>query len=312
MAKRSPQRPSSRTLTAMLLREELPGDLILVTELVASAVRRVAAELRVGALHHMLRATGATNVQGERVQRFDQYANQAFLESLEAGGLVARVVSEEMDVPAQLAAHGPWTLLFDPLDGSSNLDSGAAVGSIFAIRGPDAPSLGTGADQRLAGYALYGPSTLLVLAAPGGGVRMYALDPPTGEFMLVHEGMRMPASGPVVAANMAHAPTWAERDRAFLERALGAPASTLRYSGALVADFHRILLEGGCYLYPGDVAHPEGKLRLLYEAAPLALVAEEAGGAATTGGQAVMAVHPASVHERVPLIVGSREVVAGY
>ena len=300
------------TLTALLLREELPGDLILVMELVASAVRRVAAELRVGALHHMLRATGATNVQGERVQRFDQYANAAFLESLQAGGLVAQVVSEEMDVPAQLAAHGPWTLLYDPLDGSSNLESGASVGTIFAVRGPKAAALGPGGDQRLAGYALYGPATLLVLAAPGEGVRLFALDAPTGEFMLVRERVRMPATGPVVAANTAHAGSWAAADRALLERALSAPGSTLRYSGALVADFHRILIDGGVYLYPGDHDHPDGKLRLMYEAAPLALVAEEAGGAASTGAEAIMGIRPASVHQRVPLIIGSRDIVAGY
>ncbi len=304
--------PVNVTLTSILLRDKLPEDLILVMEMVASAVRRVAAELRVGALHKMLGATGATNVQGERVQRLDRYANAAFLESLAEGGLVAQVVSEEMDVPAQLAAHGQWTLLFDPLDGSSNLDSGASVGSIFAVRGPRATTLGPGSEQRIAGYALYGPATLLVLAAPGEGARCFALDPPTGEFMVVHERLRMPPSGPVVAANAAHAATWRDADRAFMERALSAPASTLRYSGALVADFHRILLEGGVYMYPGDHAHAEGKLRLLYEAAPLALVAEEAGGAARAGDQAVMAIVPTSVHQRVPLVVGSRDVVAGY
>jgi fructose-1,6-bisphosphatase I len=293
-------------LTAHLLRRAYDPELTLLVGQVALAARRIAAALRTAPLHGLLGPAGATNVQGEEQQRLDRYANAAFLDSLRGSGLVAEAVSEELAEPVHLASHGAWTLLFDPLDGSSNLDGGAAVGSIFAVR-RRTEVLADGGAQRLAGYALYGPATWLVLAAPGEGVQAFVLDPAVGEFVLVTAGLRLPERGPTLAVNLAHAAG------ADLERLLAMlPGRSLRYSGALVADCHRILRGGGAYLYPGDAEHPQGKLRLLYEAAPLALVVREAGGEAMAGDEPVLAVRPAALHQRVPLALGSPQDVRAW
>jgi fructose-1,6-bisphosphatase I len=210
---------------------------------------------------------------------------------------------------------------FDPLDGSLNTDVDGVLGTIFGVRSgpgplePDAARavLDAGTRQVAAGYVLYGPATLLVYAAEGH-VRIFVLDPADGHFRLTQARARMPASGRTYAVNDANWPRWGPAVQALVERlrlARNQGASySLRYSGALVADFHRTLVEGGIYLYPADVGRPEGRIRLLYEAAPLALVAEAAGGRASTGGARILDVVAAEYHQRTPLYIGSTEEVS--
>lgn len=270
------------------------------------AAKRVAAELRTAGLDGMLGATGGTNVQGEKVQRLDDYANRTFVSNLLRSPSISDLVSEEMSEGMHLAHHnrGDYALLFDPIDGSSNLDVDMAVGSIFSVR-RSTDVLASGHTQIAAGYILYGPSCLCVLAMPDYGVNCFVLDPSIGEFLFSAGPVRMPQEGSTYGCNEGNAAGWAEPVRQFVEWLRGPGQRSTRYSGALVGDFHRILLKGGVYLYPADTNHPDGKLRLLYEAAPLAFIAKIAGGRAVSESQDILDIVPTRIHQRVPLIVGS-------
>jgi fructose-1,6-bisphosphatase I len=210
-------------------------------------------------------------------------------------------------------------LLFDPLDGSSNTDVNMPLGAIFSVHRHDGtgglPSeselIRKGSEQVAAGYLMYGSSTMLVFTA-GQGVHGFTLDPGVGEYLLSHENIRVPAKGEVYAANEGNYQKWPAGTRCYFDylkaqdKATGRPYSA-RYSGCLVADVHRVLLDGGIYLYPGEMDKPEGKLRLLYEANPLAMVVEQAGGRASTGTQDILSIKPTALHQRVPLLIGSRD-----
>jgi fructose-1,6-bisphosphatase I len=226
-----------------------------------------------------------------------------------------------MDKPVQLPEnwpHGKYMLLFDPLDGSSNTDVNMPLGTIFSIlrhegRGlPSEPELvRRGTQQVAAGYLMYGSSTMLVYTA-GRGAHGFTLDPGIGEYYLSHESIRIPARGQVYAVNEGNMQKWPDGTRKFLEYVKAADKQTgrpysARYSGCLVADVHRVLLGGGLYLYPAEVDKPEGKLRLLYEANPLAMVVEQAGGKASTGTMRILDVEAKSLHQRVPLLIGSKD-----
>jgi fructose-1,6-bisphosphatase I len=247
----------------------------------------------------------------------DIYANDVFISVFKQSGLVCRLASEEMAQPYYIPENCPigrYTLLYDPIDGSSNVDINLNVGSIFAIRqqqGDDAAQTGAdllqnGHQQLAAGYILYGPSTVLVYTL-GRGVHAFTLDPSLGEFILTSEHIQIPAHGPVYSVNEGNFWQWDESIRDYLRYMHRHEGYTARYSGALVGDFHRILMQGGVFLYPGSVKQPEGKLRLLYESAPLAFLAEQAGGLASTGVQPVLEVMPTQLHQRTPLIIGSSE-----
>jgi len=303
------------------------GELSSLLAQIAWAVKVITYALRGASPLDLLGGTGEVNVQGEAVKKLDVFANETFVAAFRQMGLVCAVVSEEMEEPFLLAEdceRGEYTLFIDPLDGSSNLDVNGTVGSIFSIhrrRGPggrgDEPDLlRPGSAQVAAGYALYGPSTVLVYTA-AHGVYGFTLDASIGEFRLSHDRIRIPARGRTYSANEGNARGWSSAIRRFLEALKdpdperGGPYSA-RYSGALVADVHRILLEGGVYLYPADPTDPRqpgGKLRLMYEAAPLAFVTEQAGGRASTGTERILAITPMSIHQRVPLIIGSPEEV---
>jgi fructose-1,6-bisphosphatase I len=282
----------------------------------------LARDLRLAGLLNILGTTGETNVQGETVKKLDAIANETFVRILQQGGVVCALASEEMEKPLIISAQrqpAPYMVLFDPLDGSSNTDVNMPLGSIFSVVTPARPGqppgegdlLCKGTDQVAAGYLLFGPSTMFVLSA-GNGVHGFTLDPGLGEYLLSHEAMTMPARGKVYAANEGNYQKWPGGMKKYFDhlkiedKATGKPYSG-RYSGCLVADVHRILLNGGLYLYPGEVAKPEGKLRLLYEANPLALIVEQAGGQASTGTKRILDVEPKKLHQRVPLIIGSRD-----
>jgi len=287
--------------------------------------KTLAQDLRVAGLRNYLGTTGETNVQGETVKKLDELANETFVRLLQQWGVACALASEEMEKPIMVPTKGqqaPFMVLFDPLDGSSNTDVNMPLGSIFsivAVRTADQPPaesdlLQKGNDQVAAGYLLFGPSTMLVFTT-GKGVHGFTLDPGIGEFLLTHETMKIPARGKIYAANEGNYHKWPIGTQRYIDslkqqdKAKGLPYSG-RYCGCLVADVHRVLLNGGIYLYPGEVKKPEGKLRLLYEANPMAMVIEQAGGKASTGTQRILDVHPNTLHQRVPLIIGSRDDVS--
>ncbi len=287
--------------------------------------KTLARDLRVAGLLNILGTTGQTNVQGEAVKKLDEVANETFVRILQQGGVACALASEEMEKPVMISRQGrrsPYMVLFDPLDGSSNTDVNMPLGSIFSIvaapkseQSPvESDLLQKGTEQVAAGYLLFGPSTMLVFTT-GQGVQGFTLDPNVGEYLLSHEAIKIPARGKVYAINEGNYHKWPAGTRQYIDslkkqdKSTGRPYSG-RYSGCLVADVHRLLLGGGIYLYPGEIEKPEGKLRLLYEANPMALVVEQAGGRASTGLKRILDVEPKKLHQRVPLIIGSRDDVA--
>lgn len=293
-------------------------DLSQLMNRIALAAKLIARRLsRAGLMEGALGFTGETNVQGESVKKMDLYANEVFISVFKQSGLVCRLASEEMEKPYYIPENCPigrYTLLYDPIDGSSNVDINLNVGSIFAIRqqqgddsdGSASDLLHDGRNQIAAGYILYGPSTVLVYSI-GQGVHAFTLDPSLGEFILSEENIRIPEHGAVYSVNEGNFWQWDESIRDYIRYMHRHEGYTARYSGALVGDIHRILLQGGVFLYPGTVKKPEGKLRLLYETAPLAFLIEQAGGRASTGMQDILDVVPEKLHARTPLVIGSKE-----
>ncbi len=290
------------------------------------AVKTISYHVNKAGLSGILGLTGKTNVQGEEVQKLDEYANETLTHAMEAGGHLCVMASEESKDPIAIPdgyPKGKYVLLFDPLDGSSNIDVNVSIGTIFAIyrrRSPDGKPgtledlLQKGRDLACAGYVVYGSSTMLVYTT-GQGVAGFTLDPGIGEFLLSHETIRVPERGKVYSVNEGNSRWWHENVRRYVDhlkqedKGTGRPYSS-RYIGSLVADFHRNLLTGGIFMYPADhkdPAKPKGKLRLMYEANPLAFIVEQAGGYASTGEGAILDVEPKELHQRVPLYIGSRE-----
>lgn len=301
------------------------GDFTGLFQAIALAGRVIASKVHKAGLADVLGATGAVNVQGETVQKLDELANKILVRCVEAGGHVCVMASEEdestIPIPPQYPA-GKYVLMFDPLDGSSNIDVNISIGTIFSIHrrvtasgpGTSEDCLQAGSKQVAAGYIIYGSSTMLVYTT-GDGVHGFTLDPLIGEFFLSHENIRIPARGKTYSINEGNRATWTPGVTKWIDTlksgdAPGGKPYGLRYVGTLVADFHRTLLRGGVFAYPGDRKAPEGKLRLLYECAPMAFIAEAAGGAASTGRGRVLDVVPTALHQRVPLFIGSKDDVA--
>ncbi len=285
------------------------------------ASKMIADQVRRAGLDNILGAQGSINVQGEVVQKLDLYANQALLNCLGKRGNVAVMASEENEEPVVVPRdreQGKYVVVFDPLDGSTNIDVNVSVGTIFSIfrRAPDSTGkrdplqdvLQSGLQQVAAGYVVYGSSTMLVYTA-GNGVAGFTLDPAVGAFLISHERMVMPAQGTIYSVNEANADSFPEPYRRYLAHLRSGAAGrqySSRYIGSLVADFHRTLLKGGIFMYPPTRSHPGGKLRLLYEANPIAFLAEQAMGLATDGRDRILEKTPRSLHERTPFVVGSR------
>lgn len=290
----------------------LLNQLVLTAKLVTSKVRRAG-------LANILGYTGQTNVQGESVQKLDEVANETLLSVLGRQGHCAAMVSEELGDMRVLSRdpRAKYLVVVDPLDGSSNIDVNISIGTIFGVlRKEDTKSgadpsdfLRPGRDLLAAGYVLYGSSTLLVISTGLGGVHGFTYDPTVGEFFLSHENIRIPERGATYSINEGHSARWPESVRrwnAWIKEDAkheGRPYGA-RYVGSLVADAHRTLLKGGIFAYPADRSG-QGKLRLLYEANPFAFIFEAAGGKATTGVERVLDLVPKSLHERVPLVLGS-------
>ncbi len=293
-------------------------DLCLAAKIISRHVRRAG-------LSDILGDEGTVNVQGELQQKLDVFANETVRNSVQHTGRTCVLASEEDEEPVPVPPGRPvgkYVLLYDPLDGSSNIDVNVSIGTIFSIHRRVTPEGGPGTlvdclqpgrTQIAAGYILYGSSTMLVYTT-GHGVHGFTLEPSIGEFLLSHPNIRIPEVGKYYSVNESNWNRWSDGVQAIVTAFKnGAPqveARNARYIGSLVADFHRNLLSGGIFLYPADKKSPHGKLRLLYEAAPLALVVEQAGGAATDGRQAILDIPPQNLHQRTPLIIGSIRDVA--
>jgi len=305
------------------LHPEATGDFTqLLTSLIVAA-KIISREVNKAGLVRILGETDNVNVHGEIVMKLDEFAQSTIYRTMGNCGHLCVMASEESEgiIPIPDGGkRGKYVLMFDPLDGSSNIDVNASIGTIFSIHrkitdkedGCETDCLQRGDKQLAAGYFIYGSSTMMVYTT-GNGVHGFTLDPSLGEFLLSHENIQTPARGKIYSINEGNLTKWDPGTRRYIEclkedcKEQGHPYS-LRYIGSLVADFHRNLLKGGIFLYPG----PKGKLRLLYEAAPLAMIAEQAGGAASTGDRRILDVQPASLHQKVSLIIGSREDVIEY
>jgi fructose-1,6-bisphosphatase I len=306
------------------------ADLRLLIEVVARACKSIAVAIGKGGAGDnggVLGEAGSDNVQGEAQKKLDVISNEILLEANEWGGHLAAMASEEMELPHAIPNRfpkGEYLLLFDPLDGSSNIDVNVSVGTIFSVlrcpegvtEADDQAFLQPGSSQVAAGYALYGPTTLLVLTI-GNGVHCFTLDRETGSWVLTQENMQVPADTKEFAINMSNQRFWEAPVKRYIDELLAgqdgprAKDFNMRWVASMVADVHRILTRGGVFLYPLDskIKDKGGKLRLLYEANPMSLLIEQAGGAASTGRQRMLEVQPSALHQRVPVILGSKNEV---
>ena len=319
------------TIDRHILEEEksVPGATGAFSDLlynIALAGKIINREVTRAGLINLLGKTGDVNVQGEQVARLDEYANEVLVRTLSQGGEVCVIGSEECPEvihPPNVGRDAKYVVHFDPLDGSSNIDANVSIGTIFSISErvtplnttpTEADVLQKGTRMIGAGYIVYGSSTVMVYTTKKGSVNGFTLDPSVGEFLRSHRDIRTPARGKIISCNVGHAQYWEPAIDRFIksvtmeDKAAGKPY-TLRYIGSLVADVHRNLLYGGIFLYPANVRGSvhRGKLRLLYEANPLAMVVENAGGLASTGEGRVLDVQPTALHQRTPLFIGSRE-----
>jgi fructose-1,6-bisphosphatase I len=326
-----PPRPNLTTVESHILEMQrlhpaASGEFTSLLSDITLAAKIISREVNQAGLVDVLGATGDTNVQGEQVQKLDELANRTMKRCLGTRGQVCILATEEEPEPIYITdtggGSGRYLVVFDPLDGSSNIDANVSVGTIFSIyrrRNPLSKVclddvLQPGRNLAAAGYVIYGSSTMFVYTT-GMGVHGFTLDPSIGEFLLSHEGIQTPFEARLYSANEAYEPIWSEPVRAVM-RGLkygrdGQQPGTLssRYIGSLVADFHRNLLYGGVFLYPPTEKAPRGKLRLMYEAAPLAMIAEHAGGYASDGRRPILDLVPEELHQRTPLYIGSRGTV---
>jgi fructose-1,6-bisphosphatase I len=320
------------SLTRYLIEEQradrISADLRLLIEVVARACKTISVAVGKGALGGVLGDAGSGNIQGEAQKKLDVIANDVLLEANAWGGHLAACASEEMDhcqpIPDAFP-RGNYLLLFDPLDGSSNIDVNVSVGTIFSVlrcpdgvaRAEDAHFLQPGSTQVAAGYCIYGPSTMLVLTI-GHGTHAFTLDREMGSFVLTQRDMRVPASTKEFAINMSNQRHWEAPMQDYVRDLLAGETGprgknfNMRWIASMVADVHRILTRGGIFIYPWDKKDPSkpGKLRLMYEANPMSMLIEQAGGAATNGRTRILDIAPTQLHQRVPVFLGSRDEVA--
>ena len=305
--------------------EAIPGDLRLLIEVVSRACKNISNAVSKGALAGVLGQAGSDNVQGEAQKKLDVIANEVLLEANEWGGHLAAMVSEEMEgvhpIPHRYP-KGEYLLLFDPLDGSSNIDVNVSIGTIFSVlRCPEgitepgeAAFLQPGAKQVAAGFAVYGPATMLVLTL-GHGVAVFTLDREMGSFVLTADQVKIPEDTSEFAINMSNMRNWEAPVTRYIQECLAGKTGprgrdfNMRWIASMVADCFRILTRGGVFMYPQDSKHTKGRLRLMYEANPMAFIIEQAGGAATNGRQRILDLQPEALHQRVGVVLGSKNEV---
>ena len=301
---------------------EATGEFSFLLSGITIAAKVLADQVRRAGLADVLGATGKINVQGEEVQKLDEIANDLLMRCIGYRRSVGVMASEEVEEPVETGCAGNYIVLFDPLDGSSNIDTNIPTGTIFSIlRKPEGSANGwggklcdellqPGCQQVAAGYVLYGSATVLVYTT-GDGVHLFVLDPSIGAFILVNEHLKLPESKSIYSVNEANALSFPDGIKEYLHwvKTDEAGPYSARYVGSFVADFHRTLLKGGVFLYPQTSKSPAGKLRLMYEANPMAFLVEQAGGSATTGEKRILDIKPTGLHVRTPLIIGSRNEV---
>lgn len=301
------------------------GDFTLILEQIAFAAKIISREVNKAGLVNILGKADKTNYHGEEQQKLDVFANEKMIQALDHLGQVCGMASEEVDEVIRIPSKypkGKYLVVFDPLDGSSNIDVNISIGTIFGIYKRKSESSDDGCEEDFfqkgrdlvaSGYVIYGSSTMFVYTT-GNGVNGFTLDPSVGEFILSHPNMKIPKEGKIYSINEANYHKWDDRVKNFIEflKNYKERTYTSRYIGSLVADFHRNLLKGGIFLYPGDSKNPKGKLRLLYEAIPLAFIVENAGGMATDGEKNILDILPESLHQKTPLIIGSEFEVKKY
>ncbi|MFP5471654.1 MAG: class 1 fructose-bisphosphatase [Bacteroidia bacterium] len=304
--------------------EEIPtakGEFSAILSAIRLAAKIVNQEVnKAGLAEHILGSAGKENIQGEEQKKLDVYANERFIQALEARGEICGVGSEENDTfiafESEEAKNGKYVVLIDPLDGSSNIDVNVSIGTIFSIFNRKSPVgskaqledfLQKGSEQLAAGYVIYGSSTMLIYTT-GNGVHGFTYDPGIGVFFLSHPDLKFPNDGKIYSINEGNINQCDDKVKNYVKYCQEQSYSA-RYIGSLVADFHRNLLKGGIYIYPNTTKAPNGKLRLMYEANPLAFLAEQAGGLATDGTQRILDIEPTDLHQRVPLFIGSKAMV---
>jgi len=321
---------TAKTLTEFIIEKQsdfkyAKGELTRLLSDISIAAKIVNREVNKAGLVDILGEVGSQNIQGEVVQKLDNFANEQFIAALKAGGEVCAITSEENEEIIQFAKKdeegGKYVVCIDPLDGSSNIDSNVSTGTIFAIyrrvslsgEGTVEDMLQRGTELVAAGYIIYGSSSMLVYTT-GRGTNGFTLDPSIGEFCLSHPKMQMPKTGKVYSINQGYFVHFSDGVKKYIkycqeeDKATNRPYS-LRYIGSMVADFHRNLIKGGVFIYPTTSSSPTGKLRLLYECNPLAFIAEQAGGKATDGFNRILEIQPQGLHQRVPIFIGSTEMV---
>ncbi|MGB9338223.1 MAG: class 1 fructose-bisphosphatase, partial [Polyangiales bacterium] len=301
------------------------GDFTGLFQQISLAAKIIGSRVSKAGLSGILGRTGTTNVQGEQVQKLDDFANSVIVSTVEAGGHVCVMGSEEVEEPIQIPSQypqGKYVLQFDPLDGSGNIDINASIGTIFSIHRRLTPDgepgtlkdlLQPGSDIVAAGYVIYGSSNMLVYST-GDQVDGFTYDPGVGEFFLSHPNIKVPERGGIYSINEGNYHSWNKGIQSWVDwiktPSDGKKAYRLRYIGAMVADLHRTLLRGGVFVYPPDVKNEKGKLRLLYEASPMAFLVEAAGGAASDGKRRILTIQPEELHQRTPVFMGSTDDVA--
>ncbi len=318
------------TLTQYLVEQQrnkgvVSAELRLLIEVVARACKSISNAISKGALAGVLGGAGTDNVQGEAQKKLDVIANEVLLEANEWGGYLAALASEEMDEPQQIPHRfpkGEFLLTYDPLDGSSNIDVNVSVGTIFSVlrcpegvTNPDEKAfLQPGTKQVAAGFAVYGPSTMLILTV-GNGVAGFTLDRDLGSWVMTQPKIEIPEDTQEFAINMSNMRNWPQPVKRYIDECLAGKTGprgknfNMRWVASMVADVYRILSRGGVFMYPADAKHVEGRLRLLYEANPMAFIVEQAGGAASNGTQRIMEVQPTKLHQRQGVILGSKNEV---
>ena len=324
--------PKNISLTRYLVEQQridghIPPELRLLIEVVARACKSISQAVNKGALGDVMGTAGSENVQGEIQKKLDIIANEVLIEANEWGGHLAAMASEEMDsiyVVPNRYPQGEYLLMFDPLDGSSNIDVNVSIGTIFSVLKKaegnhgveESDFLQAGSSQVAAGYCVYGPQTTLVLTV-GDGVAMFTLDREQGSFLLIEENVKIPENTQEFAINMSNMRHWDEPVKRYIDECLQGKEGprgkdfNMRWIASMVADVHRILCRGGVFLYPWDKREPEkaGKLRLMYEANPMSWLIEQAGGVATNGKQRILDIQPTQLHERVSVVLGSKNEV---
>ena len=296
------------TLTEFILQEEkkypdATGSLTLLLTHIENAAKIISSHIKKAGLVDIIGTTGAVNASKDEVKKIDEFSNKLLVDTLSASGQVGYLASEEMDKEVVVDKNGRYNVFFDPLDGSSNIDVGITVGTIFSIYQNDGSLLQQGNQQVAAGYILYGTSVMFVYTH-GNGVNGFTLDPSIGSFLLSHPNIKIPQKGSIYSVNEGNSPLWDEGTKKYIDSLKDAGYKS-RYIGALVADGHRTLIKGGVFLYPADKKNKEGKLRLMFEVNPFSFIVEQSGGKVVSNGGSPLEIKPSNSHQRVPIALGS-------